>query len=679
MFILSSVIYIIGILSYFIFIDGDYNNYFLIASLFMMLFFLKFHPTFTNPKSYFFLLFCLGMWVSFISLQINNTYLLKEKIDFETIYAEISKVEKSNYNNRQYLYLKNVILGSQKYETQSPENIKLKLLYNRSSNIIAGDIIKASVSLFPPSEPIFPFGFNFQKNNLYKNISANGYIIGEVRIIKDSDSFRDDSIISKILNLFELARESFKTNIKDGIIKYVPKDTASYLIAITLGEYSFLPKDSVNNLRNSSLAHLISISGYHVSVICAFLFFFIRYGLSFFSRISLNYDTKKLSALITIGFLLIYILIVGNHTPAVRATIMSIAFLITLVVYWKSISFNSLFLAGVIILTISPYLIFSASFLLSFIATLALIYFCNLKIVRKLDILSKKNFFYRGLFLLGFSMSLTLFIEISIFPMVAFYFGMIPLNGVFANTLSSPVFSFIVMPGMILYFITPIFIGKYFVIIAGYAWDLILYIAKIFANFKYSVFYVDFFSGSLLVIMLLLYIAGIRLNNRYSIIMLVSYLLLAVMYLLSPSPDIIIESSGKSLAIKENNEYFFSKTSDKFIKSLWFKNPNFDKNKTLEEISNIECRDSHCIINIKNTSISVSENRKYFKEDCGNIDIIIISNDKLNQTCSKGILIDINFLEKNGATKIYLKDKPIILSAKDNYFKYLMKFFLQYI
>lgn len=679
MFIVSAITYIIGIAVYFIFIDDIYNNYFFIASIFMMLFFLKYHPNFSHLKSYFLFVFCLGVLISFTSSSINNTYLLKENQNFEFIYATITKVEKSNYNNKQYLYLSDVIFTSINYADQKPENIKLKIIYNKESNFTAGDIIKATAVIFPTQKPVIPFGFNFQKNNILKGISGNGYIVGTIQVIKDKNLFVEESILSKLINSLITLKESFKNNIKKGIKESTPKDIAPFIIAISLGEYSFLPKEAMDSLRGSSLAHLISISGYHISVISAMLFFFIRYTLSFFTKISLNYDTKKISAFITICFLLFYIFILGNHTPALRATIMSIAFLGMLMIYHRAISFNSLFLAGIIILSITPYLIFSASFLLSFIATFALIYFCNLKIIKNLDSYSKMNLFSRFAFFIGFSVCLTLFIEISIFPLIAYYFGVIPINGVFANTLASPVFSFIIMPSLIIYFVTPIFIGKYFLIITSFGMDLVLKIANFFYKLDFSLVYADFFSGSLLVILLVSYLSALLLKNKYSFILLFIFVLFTCIYFLRPYPDIIIDSTGKTLAIKKGDNYFFSKYSDKFVKSLWFKNPKINLENTIESIDNANCYDFHCILNIKNKTISVSEFNKYFFEDCGNVDIIIITNRKNNSICSESLVIDQKFLEKKGSTKIYISSKITTYSVNDNYLSYFMKFILQYL
>jgi hypothetical protein len=155
--------------------------------------------------------------------------------------------------------------------------------------------------------------------------------------------------------------------------------------------------------------------------------------------------------------------------------------------------------------------------------------------------------------------------------------------------------------------------------------------------------------------------------------------LFTCIYFLRPYPDIIIDSTGKTLAIKKGDNYFFSKYSDKFVKSLWFKNPKINLENTIESIDNAKCYDFHCILNIKNKTISVSEFNKYFFEDCGNVDIIIITNRKNNSICSESLVIDQKFLEKKGSTKIYISSKITTYSVNDNYLSYFMKFILQYL
>ncbi|MDR0483754.1 MAG: ComEC family competence protein [Alphaproteobacteria bacterium] len=675
MFIISAITYILGIIFYFIFISRDYNFYFFIASIFMMLFFLKFKPTFTNLKSYFLFIFFLGIFISALTTLNNRITLVDKEYQFETIYGEVADTEKSNYDNKQYIYLKNVIFTSIEYKNQNPQSIQLRITYNKATDIKSGDIIKATVFVYPPSEPVIPFGFNFKENNRSKNISGNGYIVGNITVIKDSESV-NESLIAKINNF----RENFKNNIKNDMKKYLSKEIAPFIIAISLGEYTFLPQSDLNALRFSSLAHLISISGYHISVISTFLFFFLRYTLSLFPRISLNYDTKKLAAFITIWILLFYIFIIGNNSPAIRATIMGIAFLTTIIFGMRVISFNSLFLAGIIILTINPYNMFSASFLLSYIATFALIYFCNIKWIKNLDNKSKTNIFLRLAFFLIFSISLTLFIEISIFPLIAFYFGTIPLNGAFANILASSIFSFLIMPSLIIYFLTPIFIGKYFLVLSEFGMEIVLKIARFFSNTEYALFYVDFFSGAFLVILLFLYMGILLTKNKYSLVFLSIYVAMVGVYFIKPKPDLIIDSTGSSLAVKSHNNYFFSESTDSFVKSIWFKNPKIDIKNKITQVEGSICEDYHCVFNIKDTDISVAESNKYFNEDCGNVNIILIIGRNSQSKCSKTLVIDKEFLKTNGATEIYIHGKNITtFTVNDSYFSAILKFFLQYL
>ncbi|MCL2566902.1 MAG: ComEC family competence protein [Alphaproteobacteria bacterium] len=676
MFIISAITYILGIIFYFIFIAKDYDIYLFIISALLPLFFWKYRPNFINLKSYFLFVFFLGIWIAALSTLSKTTTLLDKEYRFETIYGIVAQIEKSNYDNKKYIYIKDVIFTSIPYKNQNPHNIQLRLTYNKISDINDGDIIKATAMIYPPSESVIPFGYNFKENNRFKNISGNGYIVGNITVIKDEESTGSQSLLHAIRNF----RENFKDKIKSDMKKYLNKEMAAFIIAISIGEYTFLPKEDMDALRFSSLAHLISISGYHISVISAFLFFTIRYALSLFPSIALNHDTKKIAAFITIWFLLFYIFIIGDNSPAIRATIMGIAFLIMIIFGLRVISFNSLFLAGILILTANPFNMFSASFLLSYIATFALIYFCNIRWIRSLDNQSKKNIFLRWLFLFIFSICLTLFIELSLFPLIAFYFGTIPLNGAAANMLSSPIFSFLIMPSLIIYFFTPLAIGKYFLLLSTFGMDIVLKIAKFFSSTTYALFYVDFFSGAFLVITLLLYMAMLLLKNKYSFAFLGLYLAVIGFYFIKPKPDLIIDSSGSSLAVRDNDNYFFSETTDSFVKNIWFKNPAVNIKNKITQLNDIICEDYHCVFSIKSTSISLSKSNKYFNDDCGNVDIILITEKNSQSGCVGSLIIDKNFLKINGAAEIYIHDKNITTFAvNDSYFTTMRKFFLQYL
>ena len=596
------------------------------------------------------LFFTLGIALSLLHYKINNTTIIKENIAFKSVFAEIVKVEKSHYSNKSFIFVNNLIVMGQ---DSIPSDSTFKLSYSKNHNLAVGDIVSMTVFIFPPSKPLSPYGFNFFDNAFFKGISGTGYIVGNINVLENVYQ-------NSLNNTWKYYLGQIKTYFINNIKKYTSSESSPFLIAISLGEYNFLPKKDLENMRHAGLSHLIAISGFHISLIAGFLFFIIRRIVSLIKPIALNYDSKNIASIITILILTIYLCVLDFPTPAFRAFIMTTAFLIAILFNIKAISINSLFLAGVILITINPYIMFSAGFLLSFFATLTIILFYNSSILQKYYYV-KYNPIVKTAIIIIVSICMTVAIEVMIAPILIYFFGSIPMLGSIANIIASPIFTFILMPALLGYFISPIFIGKYFLILADYAMHWILKIAEFTQTLQYGNFYIDFMPQYILASFLLLFIGFALVNNAWRYCFLALMPCIIFLYFITyRTPDILIDYNQNLVAIKNNNnQYLASNIKEKFIISMWFKNPKTIANiQDLYQSSIGQCNDFHCIINANNKIISYSANPSYFYEDCGEVDIIVA---KFHAPimCTKSLVIDKTFINQHGSTFIYFNENKI--------------------
>jgi hypothetical protein len=283
---------------------------------------------------------------------------------------------------------------------------------------------------------------------------------------------------------------------------------------------------------------------------------------------------------------------------------------------------------------------------------------------------AKYSFFIKLIVTLLFSIVLTLFIELSIFPILAFFFGYVPTVGIFSNTMASPLFSFIIMPALFLYLILPFFIGKYFLYVADYALNFVIDIARYFANLDFAQYYTSFIPNYLLFIFLLSYLFAVvfgtykflKVKLSYFFATIACFSILFYTFFIK-SPDIIIDYKARVAAFKmADNRYVLSNTKDAFLIKNIIKNPYLVHKDNLYKWNSFMCFDEHCITTIKGKIISFANNAKYFLEDCGNVDIIIISS-PVSLKCKNSYLIDLNYLNSKGSTTIYLGNDIKIKSA----------------
>lgn len=113
-----------------------------------------------------------------------------------------------------------------------------------------------------------------------------------------------NKLYQKILN--------FKKKLKFIILENLTEPEASFLSAFLLGYKNDLNKTLFDNFAKTGLAHVIAISGQHITIIFVLL-------LSFF--ISLGFYRQQAFYFISL-FLIFYVIIIGAPASAVRAIIM---------------------------------------------------------------------------------------------------------------------------------------------------------------------------------------------------------------------------------------------------------------------------------------------------------------------------------------------------------------------
>lgn len=166
------------------------------------------------------------------------------------------------------------------------------------------------------------------------------------------------------------------------------------------------------------LSHLLAVSGLHVGIICAVLFWLLkRFGLIGWDRF-----------FIVLTFLIFFSFMVGLTPSVVRATIMMGILLLATAINRKPDMLTSLFLAAFLLTIFKPYSIYSISFQLSFLACLGIALFNGP---------FKRIFAFMGTYISG-AVSITLASQILILPLLIHYFGEFAPVSVLANILAVP-------------------------------------------------------------------------------------------------------------------------------------------------------------------------------------------------------------------------------------------------
>ena len=200
-----------------------------------------------------------------------------------------------------------------------------------------------------------------------------------------------------------------------------PEDTAGFAKALILGERADIDYETNNAFRLSGISHIIAVSGLHVSILVALLYF-------------LTGRNRFLSALIGIPCLFGFAAMAGFSPSITRACIMQCLMLVALLFNREYDAPTALGFAGLCILVANPSAILSVSFQLSFGCMIGIFLFSE-RIYQYLmeRIVTERKFTSRLKRWFAASLSITLGANIVTTPLVAYYFGAVSIVSVLTN------------------------------------------------------------------------------------------------------------------------------------------------------------------------------------------------------------------------------------------------------
>ncbi len=540
-----------------------------------------------------------------------------KKISAKTIEKSFVNVAGYQEIDRQFLdYSKNyqqvqwLKIGDRQVFPQAPPKISLNVVTN-SELLKVNDVIAFKARLQPPTAQEFPDDFDFNLDAQSKKIGAYGFVIGTSKIVKESE-------ISRLDDWFLFLREAIRSKID----KIIFGDEAAIALAFLIGDQSQISKNMMDKIRYSGLAHLLSISGFHLSLASAICFVVTRFLLSRSEYLALHFDLKKFAAIAAMIGTYFYLQIAASPLPAQRAFIMVFLALLALFVGEKTNAKRLVMTAALALILLNPYVVLNISFQLSFAAILILVQFEGLK---KND---ENSYFLRRFF--GYFIQiifLSIAIQIATAPFLLRAFGNLALLGFLANILAIPLAAFVLMPlAFAALFLMPFGLEKYIVMGFGKSILVIEKIATFVADLKLSNIANLTISPTGVVLAAAGLLIFCLLQTRLRFVGMVLFCCSLVTIFFVARPDILFEKNQKFFAVNTTEGLIFSKRlNPSKQRQLWMNKMNESEFKTLmsHPQPDIFCDKKRCKIT-KDKVFLVLLSRNRISEICrNNFDVIV--------------------------------------------------------
>ncbi|MGF1607019.1 MAG: ComEC/Rec2 family competence protein [Rhodothalassiaceae bacterium] len=408
----------------------------------------------------------------------------------------------------------------------------------------------------------------------------------------------------------------------------MPGAAGSIAAALLTGQRGGIPKPVEADLRTAGLAHLLAISGLHVGLVAAALFFTVRLGLACSEALAVRLPLKAIAAVAAWAGAGGYVLLAGAPIPSQRAFIMVSLSLAALMLGRRPFSLRLVAAAALGILLIRPDALVSAGFQMSFAAAIAL--------TAAYEALSPWLARWRGdagagrriaLFFFGVVMS-TLIAEIAIAPFAAYHFQRFGLYGPAANLVAVPVMSLWIMPwGLAALMLMPLGMEGLALAPMGWGIELVLATAKTVASWPGAEWPLRAFPAPAL---LCFAGAGLMLTLSHGRILklLAPGVALAGLILAARSspPHLIVDGVEERVGLLAEGRLWTHGRGGRFEIERWQRRlglPDQRRPGALADAPGVTCDPLGCHILIDDRRIALAFSAEAVAEDCATADMVI--------------------------------------------------------
>ena len=528
---------------------------------------------------------------------------------------------------------------------QKPDRVRVSVKKGTAPPV--GSYVSFRARLSPPLQPLRPGGYDFARDLYFQRIGAVGFAQGAIKT-------EEPSAARGFWLNYASAIQGLRDGIDARIRSAVPGDNGAIASALIMGKRDAISSQVNDAMYVSSLAHVLSISGYHMAVVAGVVFFVLRALLALAPGLASHKAIKKWSALAALMAALFYLLLSGAEVATQRAFIMTAIVLIGVMADRPALTLRTLAIAAFAVLIIAPQSVVHPSFQMSFAATLALVAAYE----RGLPWMTNANTsaaarvaLWGGREVAGLLLA-SLVAGLATMPYAAYHFHRLAPYGTLANLLAMPIVSAWVMPsGLLALIAIPFGFDGPLWRLMGEGINWMVGVALWVASLPGSVGRIPAFSigpllvgtGGLLILCLL------RTPMRWCGAVLI--VITGMWAVGTPKPDILVADGAQAVGVRgPDGRLSIHKTgNDKFAAREWLAadgDARLPADPTLKE--NIVCDDAGCIARLADgRMVAIALSAEAFAEDCNRVSLVVTPRNA-PMACA-AMVIDRQLSRANGA------------------------------
>lgn len=524
--------------------------------------------------------------------------------------------------------------------------------------------VTARLSTLP--SPVAPGSYDFARAAYFDGIGAYGFAMSALRPVPPAS---DLSVVDEALVLIAELRQVASERIHAAL----PGSTGAIAAALTIGDRSEISEEDDEALRDSSLAHVLSISGLHMAIIGLGVFGSLRLFGALIPAIALRFDVKKWAAAAALLASAVYLGISGASVPAQRSFIMIGLMFVAVLLERAPFNLRIVAIAAVLILLIAPESVVDPSFQMSFAAVVALISgfeaFEAWQVRRGDPLVLRDTWTGRILYALVVAILASLLAGFATAPYAAYHFNRVAAYGVVANLATAPLVSFVIMPFVGLTLVAlPLGLEAWPLAVVGWGIDLMLAVAHEVASWPGAAFHVPSWPAWSLGLVTLggLWMALWRGRVRLAGL---GFIAVAILVgLATPAPDILVDRDAKNVAVRDAEGRFalVSGRRAQFAAEEWLQRDGDDRSVRDAARAGREtvwtCKDKICSAHSAGHHIGYMERAGNARAACErNFDILIAARDI--DPCASGLTMSLRDTSARGAMALVIYGHDIAVHS----------------
>ncbi|MBX9813518.1 MAG: ComEC/Rec2 family competence protein, partial [Sphingomonas sp.] len=417
----------------------------------------------------------------------------------------------------------------------APERVRLNLAAEDApAGLSEGARLRLRARLLPPPPPAVPGAYDYARVAWFAGIGATGRGFAPVAILTPGRG-----------------QGSLRAALAAHIRAALPGRAGGIAAALATGDQGAIDLDDAEAMRRAGLAHLLSVSGLHITAVVGAVMLLVERLLALWPWAALHLRLRLIAAGAAAVAAIGYTWLTGAEVPTVRSCVAALLVLAALALGREALTLRLVAAGALVVLSFWPEALMGPSFQLSFAAVATIVALSEAAPMRAWLAPREEGVAARlGRHLVAL-LATGVVVEAALIPIGLFHFHKAGVYGALANIVAIPLTTFVVMPAEALALAADLIgLGAPFWAVTGWAIDALLWLARVTAAAPGAVALLP----AMPVGAFALIVGGglwlVLWRTRWRLWGLAPALIGAAWTALTPAPDLLVTGDGRHVAFR---------------------------------------------------------------------------------------------------------------------------------